>query len=648
ADPNACTGARDLDLLIIVDTSASMREERMALAGQLQDLFRGLTVGDIDADGTAEFAGFRSVHAGLVTTDLGAGATGIQGLDFPTFCDTPGDDAVLQNRGDNSQLGCAASYTPPFVNATASMGAADVAARDIECMFRGIDVEGGCGFEHPLEAALKALSSEDQPWRFLWTTPQGEQANRGFLRKDALLAVLVMTDEDDCSFLDLDAARTGSPRFPGHPASLRCALAPEALMPLSRFFHGLRGLKQRPTDVVFGAIAGVPEELVASNEPGVYAQALADQRMVLALDGSEDDPVTTLVPACTQGEQSADPARRLLELADMFGKRGIMQSICAASIRPALHAFARTIGQAVSEPDCTSSDCPCQPPFVCKDERCTCDATVQCEPGTCDAIADGCGGPHYCESCPGTLSCAALGHANQCETTSTCAPGHVCMRVYFGTAAPEALAHSALWFFRDLADDGFPDPVMRMTTGMAVPVRDEVMMQYSYDFDLTGFDFSELPEVYVALATSANDLANGPEPGDQWYVHPSKLRLAPGWLADLGQVFALQLIPLTADKPLTSGHEGEGLIHCGAGACRHSCCDDVCSGSGCDAMAVKRISCDGPEDCTGGQICCGQADRSETFCSAAELCTLRVCHADDQCVAPQFCNPIGTPISFCQ
>ena len=43
----------------------------------------------------------------------------------------------------------------------------------------------GCGFEAPLEAVYRVL-----------TTPA---INPGFLRDDALLVVILMTDEDDCS-----------------------------------------------------------------------------------------------------------------------------------------------------------------------------------------------------------------------------------------------------------------------------------------------------------------------------------------------------------------------------------------------------------------------------------------------------------------
>src|SRR5262249_17054929 len=44
----------------------------------------------------------------------------------------------------------------------------------------------GCGFEQPLEAAYRAL--HDPP-------PE----NAGFLRSEAILAVIYVTDEDDCS-----------------------------------------------------------------------------------------------------------------------------------------------------------------------------------------------------------------------------------------------------------------------------------------------------------------------------------------------------------------------------------------------------------------------------------------------------------------
>jgi hypothetical protein len=371
--------------------------------------------------------------------------------------------------------------------------------------------------------------------------------------------------------------------------------------------------------------------------------------MVLALDGPADDPTTLLVPACTQGDQTADPARRLLELAAMFGPRGMMQSICADSLRPALHAFARTIGKAVSEPDCTSRDCPCKPPFVCKDDRCTCESAAACTESACDAIADGCGGPHYCRSCPGTLSCAALGNVNQCETSSTCPVGHVCMRLLAGAAAPAAIAAPAqLWLFEGVGANGLPDPAARMVRGMTEPVRSADMSEYLYDFDLTGFFYENLPEAHVAIAISPNDLGNGPEVGDQWYLYPQKLQFAPGWLADMGLVFRLDPMPLTPDLPFTVGNEGEGLVTCGAGACADSCCDGVCS-VGCAVDAPTVFSCDGPEDCGTGYLCCGNVEKTETQCTAAMSCPVYTCHASAHCTnAPNVCEIGVSTVGFCQ
>jgi hypothetical protein len=67
----------------------------------------------------------------------------------------------------------------------------------------------GCGYEHQLQALRVALSTE--------TTPK----HRGFLRDNAYLAIVIISDEDDCS------AEPGSDMFDqpleNEMASLRCA-----------------------------------------------------------------------------------------------------------------------------------------------------------------------------------------------------------------------------------------------------------------------------------------------------------------------------------------------------------------------------------------------------------------------------------------
>jgi hypothetical protein len=72
----------------------------------------------------------------------------------------------------------------------------------------------GCGFEQQLEVALKAVTPSAAalwtregyvPPRFIsergelsGVTGQGDRANAGFLRAGSVLAVVLVTDEEDC------------------------------------------------------------------------------------------------------------------------------------------------------------------------------------------------------------------------------------------------------------------------------------------------------------------------------------------------------------------------------------------------------------------------------------------------------------------
>ena len=78
--------------------------------------------------------------------------------------------------------------------------------------------ESGCGFEHPFASITRALGADGSP-------PPAE--NQGFLRPEAHLFIVVVTDEDDCS------APRGSPLFDtatnttlesplGPPGNFRC------------------------------------------------------------------------------------------------------------------------------------------------------------------------------------------------------------------------------------------------------------------------------------------------------------------------------------------------------------------------------------------------------------------------------------------
>ena len=78
--------------------------------------------------------------------------------------------------------------------------------------------ETGCGFEHQFAAILRALGADGKP-------PPAE--NQGFLRPDAYLAIVMLTNEDDCSerpgvqLFDTGLNTNLASQF-GPPANFRC------------------------------------------------------------------------------------------------------------------------------------------------------------------------------------------------------------------------------------------------------------------------------------------------------------------------------------------------------------------------------------------------------------------------------------------
>ena len=142
----------------------------------------------------------QDLHLGVVSTNLGA--TG----KFVPSCSEVGDNGLLSHAATGSD--CAADY-PAFLTYREGDDATALAAS-----FACVAVLGtnGCGYEQPLEAALKALwPSSDPTISFLGDTyanslGQADRGNGGFLRRGgdspATLAIVVVSDEDDCSVPD--------------------------------------------------------------------------------------------------------------------------------------------------------------------------------------------------------------------------------------------------------------------------------------------------------------------------------------------------------------------------------------------------------------------------------------------------------------
>jgi len=284
---------RAVDILFVVDNSGSMADEQALLQAQFPALMQTLR----NLNG-----GMPDVHIGVTSTDLGTGMFQI------TYCEEPEGDAGSLLTGD-----CTPLAAPPYLVDTEpkncfiekDIGSAGelvlCPAHDCaeqHCTVLGttlqIDERGcprcrnygedslaesfacratlgtwGCGFEQPLEAMYKALDPINA-------------ANAGFVRDDAILAVVLITDEDDCSARNprlFDNSQTAINSTLGPLTSFRCfefgitcdrnartaqgrrqdcvpREDPGALLhPVSRYTQFLRSLKAEERLVV-AAIAG--------------------------------------------------------------------------------------------------------------------------------------------------------------------------------------------------------------------------------------------------------------------------------------------------------------------------------------------------------------------------------------------------------
>jgi hypothetical protein len=368
-------GNDKLDLLFMVDNSGSMEGEQASLRAQFPRLITSLTAG-IRSDGSS-FAPIKDLHVGVVSSDMG-----VPGVMIGSCRPDGGDDGKLQNQPHGDA--CQPQY-PAFLSFAPGVTDPQQLANDLGCI--ASLGTGGCGFEQQLEAPLKALMPKllsdaagnvlESPWRFLATDldrtygrgdrPIAEGGNAGFSRNDAaqgmsLLAVVVVTDEEDCSVKDTRALKPGSELPDDDPnkqvdINLRCFSNPQALYDLERYYSGFRALRPGREDLVlFATIAGIPPDLVSAeaaentdfadpaSRDAYYNAILGDPRMTYEVDPASNPGTGDghLKPSCIRppapGETAASvayPPRRIVQLAQSFGKNGAVASICQDDFGPA-------------------------------------------------------------------------------------------------------------------------------------------------------------------------------------------------------------------------------------------------------------------------------------------------------------------------
>ncbi len=352
----------EIDLLLMIDNSNSMTEEQGSVVGEVPRIVQILTSGHDPTGVIPDFTPARSLHIGIVDSDMGLGTT----TGIATCNPGLGDDGLMQIRARHPGTGCMADYSSiyagnifQFVFGT---GRTPVQfATDVACV--ATLGTNGCGFEFELESPLKAISltptaTGESPvaWTQAGYRPpvfygstfgHGDDpaTNGGFLRPDSVLAVVTINDEDDCSTPNPGIFSVDDPTYNTVNLNLRCHTFADQLFPVQRYADGFLGLRAHPSRLVYAAITGVPPA-VAGMDPAVI---LADPNMTERVNPAMTNQ---LLPACVSpgGRGVAYPAIRMTQLAQLLNASGAtttVQSICNTDFGPAfdviIDALARSL-----------------------------------------------------------------------------------------------------------------------------------------------------------------------------------------------------------------------------------------------------------------------------------------------------------------
>ncbi len=309
-----------LDVLFVVDNSSSMLEEQKALTEAFEPFvlaLRGSLRGNNPDLGRVEL----DLRVGVTSTDLGAGNR----IDVPSCLKLGGDAGALL---DQARVpGCPRPLDPWIelrADGTTNVpgGSADSlprAAQAFACIARLDTI--GCGFEQPLEAARRALD------------PAGP--NRGFLRADAALALIVMSDEDDCSAVSPEALFDPGSKLLGPLSSFRCSE-----FGLSCINDRVPGLRTgcEPAKDWLGKVEDYASALKAVRPGHFFFAALAGPVAPVVVGLEKGSPV--LEPSCYSALGSAVPAIRLRAVAEQVPS--FFGSICDSFI-PSFQTIASRI-----------------------------------------------------------------------------------------------------------------------------------------------------------------------------------------------------------------------------------------------------------------------------------------------------------------
>jgi hypothetical protein len=291
----------ELDLLFVVDD----RSDLAAVQTEAAQLWKQVR-------GNLEYAegGFPDVHLGVISSDVGTGNAKVDG------CTARGADAALLPGPDGSLW--------------LDVDADNAQWSEYELAARLAIPDGGCPFDQPLAAIRRALDGE-------------QLANAGFLRESAVLGIVMVSGDDDCSVDD--------------PSFWAIDGDGEAVQPFRCFREAVRCSGD---DVYAGQLNGciarqVPPRLVDAGMTAEFLRALKPEPDAVVVTGAIGDRdhvelidvggQLQLASACADPARSLLPGVRLASFVRDMG--GTAAGVCDAAVDTALADTGRQLRDAL-------------------------------------------------------------------------------------------------------------------------------------------------------------------------------------------------------------------------------------------------------------------------------------------------------------
>ncbi|HZL17090.1 MAG TPA: hypothetical protein VFG23_05030 [Polyangia bacterium] len=373
----------NLDILIMVDNSSSMTQLQMKMLAQdpgfmtvLENLPNGLP----------------NIHVAVVSSDLGAPSD----LQTSIACTATGDGGLFQSTPRGTCTDTTLTPGATFISNVDGQANYTGSLQDVFGCIAQLG-ESGCGFEHQLASVARALGADGSP---------APTANAGFLRDDAELAIVLLTNEDDCSatppttIYSLNGDQQNISNPDGPIANYRCNGGPRgahycqdpannntwiipplnpppdaqgssaaptldlancidneqppmgtgtsALTPVSQLISGIKALKADPDNqIVVGTISAPATPYTVAWVPEIGGQNTQPGELWPEVEHSCGPPgggdVNPEATQLTTDGSFGDPSVRIAQWVNAFGSNGVVTSICDANYSSAFQTIANRI-----------------------------------------------------------------------------------------------------------------------------------------------------------------------------------------------------------------------------------------------------------------------------------------------------------------